>query len=103
MTQVRFSVNNVKGELMIVAQEMKVKVTRIASRWHCRLLLRGKVIDEYACQLRIDIGWCCRDMLRWANKMGHQDPLAIAGRERKNRKDDAHPKGKVWTRILNRM
>lgn len=70
------------------------KVTRIKSRWHARLFLDGRLMDEMACSTQQDIGWICRAMLRWQCKMGSIDPFACAARKRQT----TGPIDKVWYR-----
>ena len=76
-------------------KELEIKVTKINRRWHCRLIDNEKVIDEMACALSIDIGWCCREMLRWYDKMGGTSKFASAARHRQTN----NPQGKVWGKI----
>ena len=73
-----------------------IKVTKIKNRWHARLIRieDKKVIDEMACNNREDIRFICYTMLRWADKMGWNSPMAHAARERQ--KVNQQPKGKIW-------
>lgn len=71
--------------------EPTIKVTKIKSRWHSRLYYKGKVLDEMACELKEDIGWICREMLRWFDKLGGNSEFAKAARHRQTNKI-----GKVW-------
>lgn len=66
-------------------EEYTIKVTSIKGNWHCRLFRKGVVVDEMACANRIDIGYCCRDMLRWVSKGGGMSRLADASRKRQKR------------------
>ena len=52
----------------VKAMEIQTKVTRIGKRWHCRIFNSNKVLDEMACDSRLDIGFCFRYMLRWHDK-----------------------------------
>lgn len=61
---------------------LEVKVTKIRDKWHTRLLKESEVLDEMACENRIDIGWCCREMMRWHDKMGGMSHFAGASRMR---------------------
>jgi hypothetical protein len=73
---------------------MNIKVTRIKNRWHARLLDDDKILDEMVCEQKQDIGWVCREMLRWYSKNGGISKFAEAARDR-------HVKpctGKVWYR-----
>ena len=75
--------------------ELKIKVTRIDKRYHSRLLMNDKVIDEMACQLKCDIGYISREMLRWFDKMGGHDDGFASGARRRHIKGH---KGKIWYR-----
>jgi hypothetical protein len=69
-----------------------VKVTRIKNRYHARLWWEGKIFDEMACSSKADIGWICREMLRWFDKLGGTSPFASAARKRQQ----VPAEGKVW-------
>lgn len=71
----------------------RIKVTRIGSRYHIRLWNNNKIYDEMACKLRLDIGWCCRSMLRFFSKCGGNSKFAHAARMRLS---SSTPIGKVW-------
>jgi len=72
---------------------MDIKVTKIGNEWHARLFNEeGIVIDEYACKLKEDIGWICREMLRWQDKMGNTNDQTQFARIRQV----LAPTGKVW-------
>lgn len=74
---------------------MNIKVTRINGRWHARLIIDDRVVDEIACENRMDIGWCCREMMQWADEMGrYSSKHTAAARCRHN--SDSQPIGKVW-------
>ena len=75
--------------------EPKIKVTKIKNRWHSRLLLGDKVLDEMACIDSCDIGWICREMLRWYVKTGGVSVYADATRKRQV---NVNPISKVWYR-----
>jgi len=72
--------------------EPEIKVTRINNRWHARLIVDGKIYDEMACANRVDIGWICREMLRWLDKMGGGGEFASAARHRQH----TGAQGRVW-------
>lgn len=74
--------------------EPEIKVTKIGKRWHARMIVAGEIRDEMACALRIDIGWICREMLRWHDKVGGSSLFAAAARQRQV----GCPKGRVWWR-----
>ena len=70
-----------------------IKVTRIKERYHARLFYKDKVYDEMACQTRRDMGWICREMLRWFSKSsGIINDFAESARNRQI----GRPVGKVW-------
>lgn len=73
---------------------LEVKVTRINNKWHCRLLENKKVIDEMACENTQDIGYICREVLRWYCKLGGDDIFAKKARERQQ--NEKGPIGKIW-------
>jgi len=75
----------------------EVKVTKINNRYHARLVKLGKCIDEMACELREDIGYISRYMIRIEDKSGG-DEFTSASRYRLNTNPDnfGGPKGKVW-------
>jgi hypothetical protein len=72
--------------------EPTIKVTKIKDRYHARLLCGDKVIDEMACASQLDIGWICREMLRWYDKNGSDSKFASAARKRQR----TPAKGNVW-------
>jgi hypothetical protein len=76
---------------------MKLKVTRIGDRYHARLIIDNDVVfDEMACSLKRDIGWICREMLRWYSKLGGVSEFAESARDRQRK--TPCPVGKVWYR-----
>lgn len=75
---------------------MILKTTNINGIWHARLISDdGKLLDEMACKLKEDIGWICREMLRWQDKLGNSNAQTSSAR----RRQQPNPKGKVW-RVL---
>ncbi len=78
-------------------QEPNIKVTRIANEWHVRLNFDGKVMSEMSCQNRLDIGWCCRQLMRWHDKCGGSGIVAHHSRQRLNLKETNYrgPVGKI--------
>ncbi len=74
--------------------EPRIKVTRIGKKWHARLIENDYVLDEMACQNKLDIGWICREMLTWYSKLGGVSDFAEAARER--HLHDKKPCGKIW-------
>ena len=73
---------------------MKIKVTRINNRYHARLTQDDVILDEMACSDKQDIGWICREMLRWQDKLGNTTAWTFSARERHN--SDPKPIGKIW-------
>lgn len=76
---------------------LDIRVTRVNNRYHARLFCEGRVIDEMACECRSDIGWICREMLRWDDKLGGGTAWASAARHRQT--STALLAGRVWWRI----
>ena len=76
--------------------KLEIKVTRIGNRWHARLLEGTKIWDEMACQVRQDIGYLCRQMLRWYDKTGGVEEYASKARARMYKPDNKSPVGKIW-------
>ena len=72
--------------------EPEIKVTKIADRWFARMTVAGEVRDEMACEFRCDIGWICREMLRWHQKLGGSSAFAAAARKRHT----TEAKGRIW-------
>lgn len=78
---------------------LDIKVTKINGRWHARLLEGTKVNSEMACARREDIGYICRELLRWYDKCGGGSTYAGKSRERLNTKETnirTSPLGKIW-------
>lgn len=73
-------------------EEYDIKVTRIADKWHARLFKGNCLQDEMACKDKSDIGWICREMLRWESKTGADSDFAESARKRQIGK----PNGKVF-------
>jgi len=82
-----------KVEDTLAAESLSILVTRIKHRWHTRLLFNGIKFDEMACECRADIGYCCRQMLRWFDKGGGNSKMAAASRHR-NKSNKIE--GKIW-------
>ena len=72
--------------------KLSVVVTREGSRWVGVLSVNGKEYDRSACALKSDIGWMCREMLRWYDKLGGNSAWAKSARRRQR----GNPTGKVW-------
>lgn len=74
---------------------METRVTNIGNRYHARLFSDdGQVLDEMACVLKSDIGWICREMLRWQDKLGNYNEQTRFARK----KHVVAPVGRVWYR-----
>lgn len=77
-------------------ENLKLKVTRINNRYHARLYDGDVVLDEMACEEKCDIGWICREMLRWYDKgLFPVSKMASAARERHINP----PKSRVWYKV----
>lgn len=62
-------------------QVEELKVTRIGKRWHCRLLINGKMFFLEAAVDRQDcIGYACVQLLRTADKLGLSSRRTSAAR-----------------------
>lgn len=75
-----------------------IKVTRIKNRYHVRLFVNDKLHDEMSCETRLDIGVCCRKMMRWLDKLGFDSKHATAVRRRMWNQEKYQPGsvGKLW-------
>ncbi len=73
--------------------EPEIRVTRINNRWHARLFYNDVCIDEMACENKLDIGWVCREMLRWYAKGLY--PLSEFA-EAARRRQTSRPFRKIW-------
>lgn len=72
------------------------RVTKIGDRWHARLLdTAGNILDEMACNVRQDIGWMCREMMRWQDKGGNGNDQTQHARASQT----ANPVGRVWFQV----
>lgn len=65
---------------------LDIKVTFIKGWWNARLLNKdtGKEIDHMRCNDKRDIGYMCREMLRWFSKCGGYSKWAESARRRHN-------------------
>ncbi len=73
-------------------EPLSLKVTKIGSKWVAQLNLNGEKYDQMACNLKSDVGWICREMLRWYSKLGGISAWAESARKRQH----GGPTGKVW-------
>ena len=76
-------------------EDIEIKVVTINNRYHARLYKGEKVLDEMACEHKEDIGYICRTMLRWYDKMGGNSTFAKQARKRLNAQN-CFPIGKIW-------
>jgi hypothetical protein len=85
---------------MSTTEPLITKVTTINGRYHCRIIdaVTRKVENEMACELRADIGYCMKYMLRMYDKCSGMSLMADASRHRQKGEDrrESVPKGKVW-------
>jgi hypothetical protein len=71
---------------------LSLKVTRIGNRWHARLLDDDKVLDEMACNSRLDLKFICKEILRRYNQCERLSRFFKAARKRQIQ----GPHGRVW-------
>lgn len=60
----------------------EVKVTRVGNKYCARYVVGNVVVSEWRCELKEDIGYMCREMLRWRDKLGHATPYTSSARRR---------------------
>ena len=70
--------------LLLGEVEHEVTVRNINGNYHCRVLVNGEVNQEAVCCSKSDIGYTCRNLLRWEDKCGNWSKFASAARERLN-------------------
>ncbi len=75
-------------------EHLRTKITFIKNKFHVRLLEDDMVINEMACRLKQDTGYCSKYMLRWYHKLGGMSVMAESSRHRQ--KGHFAPIGKVW-------
>ena len=68
-------------------EPLSVKVTAMKNHFIATLYNEGKVRDRRVVFRKCDIGYACRDMMRWFSKMGGISKWAEAARRRHNEKD----------------
>lgn len=71
---------------------VSVTVRYIGGWYHCRVFVRGQLYSEQRTKLKCDIGWSCREQLRWVDKLGYVSDFASAARHRQTA---TRPQGKV--------
>lgn len=73
---------------------MNIKVTKLNNKYHARLYRDDILISEYACNSKLDIGYMCREMLTWQDKLGNGNAWTMSARIRHNK--DNSPVDKIW-------
>jgi hypothetical protein len=79
----------IKNALKKVEEDPEIKITHIGKRWHACLYHNNILIDEMACELKVDINIICKELLRWYNKIGDSSSM-----DRNNVRLEAE--GKIW-------
>lgn len=80
-----------------VEEEIKVTFIKGTGHWHCRLHVNGKLFAECEVERKDDIGWGCRELLRWKDKMGSDTDRTTAARRRQgNPERGLMRKGRFW-------
>jgi hypothetical protein len=70
--------------LLLGAVNHEVTVRNINGNYHCRVLVNGELNQEAVCYTKRDIGYTCRNLLRWEDKCGNISEFASASRRRLN-------------------
>ncbi len=71
-------------QVLLGSCEHEVTVRTINGKFHCRVFTNGILNQEAVCWDRKDIGYTCRNLLRWEDKCGNISAFAGAARERLN-------------------
>jgi hypothetical protein len=71
--------------LLLGNVEHEVTVRNINGNYHCRVLVNGELNQEAVCYDKSDIGYTCRNLLRWEDKCGNWSKFASAARKRLNK------------------
>ena len=71
--------------LLLGNVEHEVTVRNINGNYHCRVLVNGELNQEAVCYDKSNIGYTCRNLLRWEDKCGNWSKFASAARERLNK------------------
>ncbi len=69
-----------------------IKVTKINNNFHARLFKNSIIIKEMACSHKQDIGFICREMMRWEDKLNGGDKYTAF-----SRKNQTTNIGKYWS------
>jgi hypothetical protein len=72
--------------LLLGEVEHEVTVRNINGSYHCRVFVNGELNQEAVCYSKRDIGYTCRNLLRWEDKCGNISKFASAARERLNQR-----------------
>ena len=75
-------------------EKLETRVRFIKNKYHIRLIENGFLINEMACESKMDISWCCNHLLRWYDKLGGVSKMASSSRARNKNKQN--PIGKIW-------
>ena len=60
----------------------EVKVNRIGDVYHCQVFTNGELNQEAIAKNRSEIGFVCKDLLRWEDKCGNISAFATSARKR---------------------
>ena len=71
--------------LLLGKVEHEITVRNINGNYHCRVFTNGELNQEAVCLSKSDIGYTCRNLLRWEDKCGNWSKFASAARERLNK------------------
>lgn len=80
-------------------EPVEVKVTKINSWFHVRIMLNGKLWQESKCSVRQDIGYVARSIMRMIDKCGVDSDHAASARRRHAK--DGQPAGRIVWNLMN--
>jgi hypothetical protein len=60
----------------------EVKVNRIGNVYHCQVFTNGVLNQEAIANDRSEIGYVCKNLLRWEDKCGNISAFASSARKR---------------------
>jgi len=66
--------------------EHEVKVNRIGDVYHCQVFTNGILNQEAIAENQSEIGYVCKDLLRWEDKCGNLSAFASSARARLNKR-----------------
>lgn len=75
-----------------IEPKLRLTVTYMDKRWVATLYVQDEEFDRMACENKCDIGWICRELLRWFSKLGGVSEWAESARRRQT----PFPQGRVW-------